>query len=77
MNWRSERVRENRRQIYQMKDKEVKRRVQADKRGALEKVEEEAQRAVYQNNLKDLYTKTKLLSGCPQEAKHWNTDERW
>jgi len=47
-----------------MKDQEVKKRARADKRRALERVVGEAKRAAHQNNLKELYTKTKLLSGC-------------
>ena len=50
--------------MYQMKDKEVKKRARADKRRTLERVAEEAERAAHQNNLKELYTKTKVLSGC-------------
>ena len=30
----------------------------------MERVAEEARRAAHQNNLKELYTKTKLLSSC-------------
>jgi len=50
--------------MYQTKGQEVKKRARADKRKALERVAEEAERASHQNNLKELYTKTKLLSGC-------------
>ena len=64
LNCRSERVRESRQRMYQMKDKEVKKRARADKRRTLERVAEEAERAAHQNNLKELYTKTKVLSGC-------------
>lgn len=39
-----------------MKDKEVKRRARADKRRALERVEEEAEKAAYQSNLKEFYS---------------------
>jgi len=38
--------------MYQTKDQEVKKRARADKRRALERVEEEAERAAHQNNLK-------------------------
>ena len=63
LNCRSERVKETRQRMYHMKDKEVKRRARANKRRALERVAEEAERAAQQNNMKELYTKTKLLSG--------------
>ncbi|KAL9982087.1 hypothetical protein ACROYT_G010881 [Oculina patagonica] len=46
------------------KDKEVKKRARADKRRTLERIAEEAERAAHQNNLKELYMKAKLLSGC-------------
>ena len=36
----------------------------ADKKRTLERVTEEAERAAHQNNLKELYMKTKLLRGC-------------
>ncbi|KAL9971984.1 hypothetical protein ACROYT_G018215 [Oculina patagonica] len=64
LNCRSERVKEKKQQIYQKKDKEVKKRARADKRRTLERIAEEAERAAHQNNLKELYMKTKLLSGC-------------
>jgi len=62
MNCRSEG--ENRQRMYQMKDKEVKKRARADKRRTLEKVAEETEKAAHQNNLKELYMKTNLLRGC-------------
>ena len=54
--------------MYQTKDKEVKKRARADKRRTLERVAEEAERAAHQHNLKELYTKTRLLSGCLKKA---------
>ena len=52
LNCRSERVRENGQRMYQAKDQEVKKRTRPDKRRALERVAEEAERAAHQNNLK-------------------------
>ena len=63
MNCRSERVREKKKRMYQ-KGKEVKNRARADNRRTLETVVEVAERAAHQNNPKELFIKTKLLSGC-------------
>lgn len=47
-----------------MKDTEVKKRARDNERRTLKRVAEDAERATDNNNLKQLYTKTKLLSGC-------------
>ena len=65
MNCRSEPVRESRQRMYEMKVKEVKKRATAERRRTLESTfTEEAERAAHLINLKELYMKTKLLSGC-------------
>ncbi|XP_078366129.1 uncharacterized protein LOC144650349 [Oculina patagonica] len=57
MNCQPQRVKEKRQQIYQIKHKEVKKRTRTDKTRILERIEEEAERAAHQNNLKELYRK--------------------
>ena len=76
LNCRSERVRENRERMYQTKDKEIKKRARADKSRTLESVAEEAEKAAPKQSERALY-QDEATKRVPQEAKHWNTNERW
>ena len=59
---RSERVREQLRNAYSAKNKEVKRQLKKDKNDWAEKVAEEAQKAAEQGHLKTVYDATRKLS---------------
>ena len=59
---RSERVREQLRNAYSAKNKEVKRQLKKDKNDWAEKVAEEAQKAAEQGHLKTVYEATRKLS---------------
>ena len=59
---RSERVREQLRNAYSSKDKEVKKQLKKDKNDWVEKVAEEVQKAAEQGHLKTIYDATMKLS---------------